>query len=92
MAEAEANPELYTMVQNHIPDDWYRQVDQEKIGDNILIFDQAHKLVGATEVSHKADDVINALLPAIEFKFGQAEIERMVHLFPSIASSAWGQL
>ena len=92
VAEAEANPELYTMVQNHIPDDWYRQVDQEKIGDNILIFDQAHKLVGATEVSHKADDVINALLPAIEFKFGQAEIERMVHLFPSIASSAWGQL
>ncbi|MEY4666180.1 dihydrolipoyl dehydrogenase family protein [Weissella cibaria] len=92
VAEAEANPELYTMVQNHIPDDWYRQVDQEKIGDNILIFDQAHKLIGATEVSHKADDVINALLPAIEFKFGQAEIERMVHLFPSIASSAWGQL
>jgi len=92
VAEAKANPEQYTIVENHIPDDWYRQVDHETIGDNVLIFDQEHKLVGATEVSAKADDVINALLPAIEFKFGPAEIERMVHLFPSIASSAWGQL
>lgn len=92
VAEAEANPELYTIETNHIPDDWYRQVDKETIGDNILIFDKAHKLVGATEVSNKADDVINTLLPAIEFKFGPAEIERMVYLFPSISSSAWGQL
>ena len=92
VAEAKAHPESYTLETNHIPDDWYRQVDQEQMGDNVLIFDKNHKLVGATEVSHKADDVINALLPAIEFKFGPSEIERMVHLFPTIASSAWGQL
>lgn len=89
---AQEHPNDYTIEKNHVPDDWYRQVEQEKIGDNVLIFDHDHKLVGATEVSHKADNVINALLPAIEFKFGPTEVARLVHLFPSIASSAWGQL
>ena len=92
VAEAQANPDKYTIVENDLAGDWYRQVEKEQIGHNTLIFDADHKLVGATEVSNKAEDVINALLPAIEFKFGPAELERMVYLFPSIASQAWGQL
>lgn len=92
VSEAQANPDKYTVVENDLSGDWYRQVDKETIGKNTLIFDQNHKLVGATEVSNKAEDVINALLPAIEFKFGATELERMVYLFPSIASQAWGQL
>lgn len=71
---------------------WYRQVENETIADNTLIFDQQHHLVGATEVSEKAEDVINTLLPAIEFKYGSDEVGRLVHLFPSIGIATWGQL
>lgn len=92
VAEAEAHPDQYVIEKHHVPDDWYRQVEQETMGDNVLIFDQKHTLVGATEVSHRADDVINALLPAITFQYGAEEIERLIHVFPSIAASAWDQL
>jgi len=92
VADAQAHPDQYTLVNNHIPDDWYRQVGQEKSGDNVLIFDKAHHLVGATEVSDQAADVIDTLLPAVTFKYGPAEFERLVHLFPTISASAWGQL
>lgn len=92
VAEAKQHPDDYTIVAHHTPDDWYRQVDQETIGDNILIFNQVHQLVGATEVSPQAENAINALLPAIEFGSEPAEIERLIYLFPTIAASAWGQL
>lgn len=77
---------------NYLPDDWYRQVDNETMGDNSLVFDKQHHLIGVTEVSEQADNVINTLLPAIEFKFGPEELGRLVYLFPSISSSAWAQL
>ncbi|GEO66994.1 dihydrolipoyl dehydrogenase family protein [Levilactobacillus spicheri] len=92
VATAEQHPDQYTLVKNHIPDDWYRQVGQETSGDNVLIFDQAHHLVGATEVSAQAADVINTLLPAIVFQYGPAELERLVPLFPTIGASALGEL
>lgn len=92
VAQAKAHPADYTLTTNHIPDDWYRQVGQETSGDNILIFDRDHHLVGATEVSDHADDVINTLLPAIVFGYGPAQLERLVHLFPTIGASAWGEL
>ncbi|KRM09177.1 dihydrolipoyl dehydrogenase family protein [Lentilactobacillus farraginis] len=82
----------YQVETNHLPDDWYRQVDNETEGDNSLIFDKQHHLVGVTEFSEQADNVINTLLPAIEFKFSAEELGRMVYLFPSIGSSAWAQL
>ncbi|MGY5340410.1 dihydrolipoyl dehydrogenase family protein [Levilactobacillus spicheri] len=92
VAAAEQHPDQYTLVKNHIPDDWYRQVGQETSGDNVLIFDQAHHLVGATEVSAQAADVINTLLPAIVFQYGPAELERLVPLFPTIGASVLGEL
>lgn len=92
VAQAKAQPDKYTMTTQHIPDDWYRQVGQETSGDNTLIFDQDHHLVGATEVSAQAADVINTLLPAITFKYGPQEIERLIPLFPTIGAAAWGQL
>ncbi|KAL3948274.1 dihydrolipoyl dehydrogenase family protein [Lentilactobacillus hilgardii] len=82
----------YQIETNYLPDDWYRQVDNETMGDNSLVFDKQHHLVGVTEVSEQAENVINTLLPAIEFKFGPAELGRLVYLFPSIGSSAWAQL
>ncbi|AWP47358.1 glutathione reductase [Levilactobacillus brevis] len=89
---AQAQKDGATVETNHIPDDWYRQVGKESQGDNALIFDTEHHLIGATEVSEQAADVINTLLPAIEFQYGPAEIGRLVHLFPTIGASAWGQL
>ncbi|MGN1293294.1 MAG: dihydrolipoyl dehydrogenase family protein [Levilactobacillus brevis] len=89
---AQAQKDGATVETNHVPDDWYRQVGKESQGDNALIFDAEHHLIGATEVSEQAADVINTLLPAIEFQCGPAEIGRLVHLFPTIGASAWGQL
>ncbi|MDR0899243.1 MAG: NAD(P)/FAD-dependent oxidoreductase [Lactobacillaceae bacterium] len=89
---AEANPELYSIKRNHIPDGWFRQVEKEKLGDNALIFDKQQHLVGATEMSNHAEDVINTLVPAIQLKLNPEQIEKMVYLFPTIAHSAWGQL
>ncbi|WP_134992294.1 FAD-dependent oxidoreductase, partial [Oenococcus oeni] len=57
--EAKKNPDKYTIETHHTPDDWYRQVDKEQLGDNALIFDKEHHLVGASEFSDKADDAIN---------------------------------
>ncbi|VDB98425.1 Glutathione reductase [Oenococcus oeni] len=90
--EAKKNPDKYTIETHHTPDDWYRQVDKEQLGDNALIFDKEHHLVGASEFSDKADDAINTLLPAIEFKLGPEQLGRLIYLFPSISSSAAGQL
>lgn len=89
---AQAQKDGATVETNHVPDDWYRQVGKESQGDNALIFDAEHHLIGATEVSEQAADVINTLLPVIEFQYGPAEIGRLVHLFPTIGASAWGQL
>lgn len=89
---AQAQKDGATVETNHVPDDWYRQVGKESQGDNALIFDAKHHLIGATEVSEQAADVINTLLPAIEFQYSPAEIGRLVHLFPTIGASAWGQL
>ncbi|ATU70750.1 NAD(P)/FAD-dependent oxidoreductase [Levilactobacillus brevis] len=89
---AQAQKDGATVETNHVPDDWYRQVGKESQGDNALIFDAEHHLIGATEVSEQAADVINTLLPAIEFQYGPDEIGRLVHLFPTIGASAWGQL
>lgn len=92
VATAQAHPETYDVVAHHVPDDWYRQVGQETSGDNLLVFDKAHHLVGATEVSDQAADVINTLLPAIVFGYEPAQLERLVPLFPTIGADVWGQL
>lgn len=90
--QAKADPDHYLIVENAVADDWYRQVFYETEGTTTLIFNQAHQLVGATEISEKAEDVINTLLPAIEFGYTPAQMERLVHIFPSISADAWGQL
>ncbi|GMA69096.1 glutathione reductase [Leuconostoc litchii] len=78
--------------QNQLVDDWYRQVNHERISENTLIFDDDHRLIGATEVSEQADNAIDTLLPAIEFKFSKEDVSRVIHLFPSISASTWGLL
>ncbi|KRL00842.1 dihydrolipoyl dehydrogenase family protein [Liquorilactobacillus capillatus] len=88
VAEAENNP-AYTVVKNNVLDNWYRQVTRETFGENALVFDKEHHLVGATEVSEHAEDVINSLLPAIELNLAPEQAERLIHLFPTISSASW---
>lgn len=87
-----AQNEHYQTATNHLPDDWYRQVTKETLGDNVLVYNQQHQLVGATEMSDQAEDAINTLLPAIEFKLDADQLGRLVTLFPSIAADTMGQL
>ncbi|MFR0512979.1 NAD(P)/FAD-dependent oxidoreductase, partial [Limosilactobacillus reuteri subsp. suis] len=85
------NPD-YTIKTNHLPDEWFRQVDKETIGDNTLIYDQDHHLVGASEVSEHAADAINVLLPAIEFQYTAEQLGRIVPLFPTLGADVWSQI
>ena len=88
----EAQKQGYKIKINHLPDDWYRQVDKQNLGENTLIYDNDGKLVGVTEISEQADNVINTLLPAIELGMTEEQLERMVYLFPSLASATWSQI
>ncbi|MCM0582095.1 NAD(P)/FAD-dependent oxidoreductase [Weissella diestrammenae] len=93
VSEAQAMPTKYEIKRNKISDSWYRQVTQETVGESTLIFDrESGHLVGAIEVSAQADDVINTLLPAIEFDYTAEQLNRLVPLFPSITSDALGML
>lgn len=88
LEEAKANEDKYTVVDQDIMDDWYRLVDFEKAGKRSLICNKEGQLVGVIELSDKAEDVVNALLPAIEFGYTKQQIKRLVTIFPSIGYSA----
>ncbi len=81
-----ASNENYSVSENDLLDGWYRLVDNESYAKNTIVYDADHKIVGAVEVSEKADNAINYILPAIEFQWGQEELSRLVYLFPSLES------
>ncbi|APX71155.1 NAD(P)/FAD-dependent oxidoreductase [Companilactobacillus allii] len=82
----------YKIVDSDLTGDWYYQVDNEPIAESKFIYDKDNKLVGVTEVSDKADDVINTLLPIIELKLDSEQLGRIVSLFPSISSDVMGRI
>ncbi|WEV54391.1 NAD(P)/FAD-dependent oxidoreductase [Leuconostocaceae bacterium ESL0723] len=90
--DAHAEPDKYKVVEKDVMGDWYRQVDYEKAGQIALVYDKDQRLVGATEISDRADDVINQLLPAIEFGYTPDQLARLVTIFPSIGYTAFGEL
>jgi len=90
--EAEEQPELYTIVKHDVAGNWYRQVTFETQGTTTMIFNKEGNLVGVSDVSDRAEDIVNALLPAIEFKLTPEQISRLVGIFPSIAFDVWGQI
>ncbi|MFL1695335.1 dihydrolipoyl dehydrogenase family protein [Weissella kandleri] len=92
ITEAKETPEQYTIQEKDLSGDWYRAVDYEKNPKLTLIFNQKQQLVGATEISERAEDTINALLPAIEFGYTPDQLERLVYIFPAIAFDAIGNL
>ncbi|WP_268913513.1 dihydrolipoyl dehydrogenase family protein [Lentilactobacillus sp. SPB1-3] len=83
----EAKQKGYKIVENHLTDEWYRQIDKQDLVENAFIYNEENQIVGVTEVSERADDVINAVLPLIEFGLSDEQIGRLVYLFPSITAS-----
>lgn len=79
------------LVDHHLPDNWYYQIDQQKIGDNTLIFDH-DQLVGAVEISEQAEETINMLLPAIALKLTPTQRQRLITLFPTATGTTWDQV
>ncbi|WP_270621711.1 dihydrolipoyl dehydrogenase family protein [Weissella viridescens] len=92
VAESQADPDKYIVQENDLSGDWYRAVDYEKNAKLTLIFNKDKQLVGATEISERAEDSINALLPAIEFGYTPAQLERLVYIFPAIAFDSISKL
>lgn len=88
LATALANPTEYTVEEHAITEDWFRQIARPQFGSTSLIYNKAHQLVGAVDMSEDAAEVINTLLPAVEFKYSQAQLARLVYLFPSIGFSS----
>ncbi|GKT04027.1 dihydrolipoyl dehydrogenase family protein [Furfurilactobacillus entadae] len=90
--ETAADHDGMQVHENHLPKSWFRQVDSETMGDNVLVYDETHHIIGATEMSAHAAEAINTLLPAIEFHFGPEELARLVYLFPTLASDTWAAI
>ncbi|MFB9768839.1 dihydrolipoyl dehydrogenase family protein [Lactiplantibacillus modestisalitolerans] len=75
--------------ENDLANYWYYQIDREPLAASKQVHDKQGHLVGVTEMSDQAEDAINALLPAIEFKFDREQVGRLIGLFPSIGYAAW---
>ncbi|GAA6117253.1 glutathione reductase [Apilactobacillus kunkeei DSM 12361 = ATCC 700308] len=90
--EEAKNSDDYTVEEHDMTADWYRSITNEKIAKRAYIFDKEHHLVGATEVSDEADSVIDSILPAVALKLDKSQINKIVHLFPTIGSDAWQHL
>lgn len=90
--EEAKNSDEYTVEEHDMSHDWYRAITDEHIAKRAYVFDKQHHLVGATEVSPEADSVIDSILPAIALKLDKQQINKIVHLFPTIGSDAWQHL
>ncbi|TPR26492.1 NAD(P)/FAD-dependent oxidoreductase [Apilactobacillus micheneri] len=91
VAEAEQS-DKYTVEKHDMAGSWFRQATKAKIAENAYVFDKEHRLVGFTEISDDADNTIDTLVPAVNMHMNEEEIERNVHLFPSIGHEAWKNL
>lgn len=89
--EAEKSDE-YTVEKHDMVNAWFRQINKETIAQNAYIFDKQHRLVGFTEISDQADNAVDMIVPAVNMHMTPMEIERNVHLFPSIGHDTWKNL
>lgn len=89
MSVTAAEQQGLPITNNDLANYWYYQVDREPLAASKQVHDQAGHLVGVTEISDQAEDAVNALLPAIEFKMDRDQISRLMGLFPSIGYAAW---
>ena len=64
---------------------WYKATGQ-KVAARVLVFNHFNRLVGAEEVSDRADDAISILAILISLHATNEQIRNLVRLFPSQAS------
>lgn len=88
----DAEAQGLSVTDTDLSQDWYYQVDKEQLAESKQVHDKDGKLVGITEMSDHAEDVINSLLPIIELKLDSDQIGRIVSLFPSIGAASFGRL
>lgn len=89
MSVDEGKEKNYDISTNDLANYWYYIVDKEPIAESKQIHDKDGHLVGVTEISDQAEDAVNALLPAIEFKFNREQVGRLIGIFPTIGYAAW---
>lgn len=89
MSVETAEAKNYQISENDLANYWYYKVDKEPIANSKQIHDSEGHLVGVTEISDQAQDAVNALLPAIEFKMDRQQVGRLIGLFPTIGYAAW---
>ncbi len=87
----DADKKGFNVTDTDLTANWYYQVDKESIAESKQVHDKQGHIVGVTEISDQAQDSINTLLPAIELKLDQEQIDRMVNLFPAIGFDAWSR-
>lgn len=87
----EAKAKGYQITEADLTQNWYYQVDNSDIAASTQIHDKDGHLVGFTEVSDQAQDVVNTVLPAIEFKMDATQTSRLVGIFPTIGYDAWSR-
>lgn len=85
----EAKEKGYDISENDLANYWYYQVDKEPIAHSFQVHDKEGRLVGVTEISDQAQDTVNTLLPAIEYKMDREQVSRLVGIFPTIGYAAW---
>ncbi|MDR2660662.1 MAG: NAD(P)/FAD-dependent oxidoreductase [Lactobacillaceae bacterium] len=90
LEEASQKPDKYTVNESILDNNWYRKV-KEETGFNAVI-KQGEKVVGAVEVSDRSEDVINAYVPVIELGLENQQLERLINVFPTITSDAFGYI
>ncbi|MDF7637018.1 NAD(P)/FAD-dependent oxidoreductase [Leuconostocaceae bacterium ESL0958] len=85
IADAEADPDRYDMTEVSYDGDWFRQVENEQGAKLTMIFDkQSGLLVGAAELSHEADNMINAIVPYIQMGLSKEQLNDLIYTFPSL--------
>ncbi|MCH4008857.1 dihydrolipoyl dehydrogenase family protein [Companilactobacillus sp.] len=89
MSVEEGQEKGYTITDNDLANYWYYQIDKEQIAASKQVHDTEGHLVGVTEISDQAENTVNTLLPAIEFKMSREQVGRLIGIFPTIGYAAW---
>lgn len=90
--EAKANPDKYDVKESDLSTDWFRFAMQENKGKTIAVTDKQGYLVGATEISSEADNVISILAPFIEYHISPEKMSNLIPLFPTLGSETLNHL
>ena len=85
-ARNQVDPNNFKIVTKQLTNHMWYKATGCPVASRALIFNRFHRLVGAEEVSDRADDAISILSILISLHVTNEQAERLVRLFPSQAS------